>query len=111
VSVSRASPVYNITRADGTLLSAQLTPPHVVNASECGEGLGGPVTGGEWCPDCCLRAARSLLPSEEVFGGGVQLYSGPALRGTTLFLRTNAVVGTHSGWSHVVAPFFLSSKG
>lgn len=111
--VSSSSPTYNITRIDGTLLSAQLAPPTRVNSSKCGAALGGPITGGMWpdCPDCCLRATRSLLPGEQVFGGGVQLYAGPSLRGTTLFLRTNAVVGTHAGWSHVVAPFFLSSMG
>lgn len=71
------------------------------------------MNGGRWpdCPGCCLRASRSLQPGEEWFGGGVQLYNGPGMRGQNLFLQTNALVGEHPGWSHTVAPFFMSSKG
>jgi hypothetical protein len=66
--VASGSPIYNVSRADGTLLSAQIRPPELVNASQCGETLGGPLTGGMWpeCPGCCLRATQSLLPNEQV---------------------------------------------
>jgi alpha-glucosidase (family GH31 glycosyl hydrolase) len=118
--VSKSAPLTNVSRAsDGALLSAETAPPVRASGAACGDAAhGGPMAG--WrgggdapCPggDCCLRATRSLQPGEEWFGGGVQLYSGPAQRGNSLFLKTNAIVGKYPGWSHVVAPLFFSSRG
>ena len=95
VHVSRTSPTANITRPDGTVLSQERSPPAAVDEAACGDSAGGFIPGG------CLRASRSLQDQEEMFGGGVQLYSGPAQRGKKLFLRTNAIVGAN-GWSHTV---------
>ena len=112
VDVSSAEPTANISRGD-TLLSVELAAPVLItDPNGCGTvNNGGPMRGGRWpdCPNCCLRARRSLQAGEELFGGGVQLSSGPGMRGSNLFLKTNAMAETHSGWSHVVAPFFMSS--
>ncbi len=106
VHVSSAVPTADVTRPDGTILSQERAPPARVPEAECGDAHsnGGFIHGG------CLRATRSLQDQEELFGGGVQLYSGPAQRGKKLFLRTNALVGA-DGWSHTVAPLFFSSRG
>ena len=72
VRVASASPLATVTRPDGTVLSAELSAPTFVPEEECGAkgGAGGAITGG------CLRAWRSLQDGEDLFGGGVQLYSG-----------------------------------
>jgi alpha-glucosidase (family GH31 glycosyl hydrolase) len=106
VHVSSSAATADVARADGTMLSQEHAPPAALPEAQCGVKGGGFIAGG------CLRASRSLQGEEEMFGGGVQLYSGPAQRGKKLFMRTNAVVGdAHPGWSHTVAPLFFSSRG
>ena len=111
VDVDGTAPLANISRGE-TLLSAELAAPLLVTDPKgCGTAGEGRMAGGRWpdCPTCCLRARRSVQAGEEIFGGGVQLSSGPRMRGRKLFLKTNALAESFDGLSHVVAPFFMSS--
>jgi hypothetical protein len=111
VLVAPDAPLTQLLGHDGTVLSSELAPPTRLPEAQCGNTVSGSGQGsGGRIPGGCLRASRSLQQGEEMFGGGVQLYSGPAQRGKRLFLRTNAQVGP-DGWSHTVAPLFFSSRG
>lgn len=105
IFVSKASATTNVSRPDGTLLSGEVHPASSEPESQCGNGHGGPITGG------CLRGWRTLQPEEQIYGFGVQFSTGINHAGQTIFIQTAAVPTLGQGQSHIPAPFFLSSLG